>query len=65
MDLELSLSPIENTSSDDATMSSSGASALEVCLDIDKDSVKSSGFTREELSNAVRSGVETACVQGK
>ena len=64
MDLELSLSPIENTLMDN-TAASSGPAALEVSLEIEESSIKSSGFTREELLVTVKSGVEMACVQGK
>ena len=64
MDLELSLSPAEKALEND-TAASGGAAALEVDLEIEESSIKSSGFAREELLAAIKSGVETACVQGK
>lgn len=60
VDLELSLAPLEQPQSGNITASS----AIEVYLDIDKDSIKASGYSKEELVSAVNSGVETACVQG-
>ena len=63
VDLELSLSPVENTLMDD-TAASTGAAALEVGMEIENSSIKSSSFTREELLAAIKSGVEMACVQG-
>ena len=60
VDLELSLAPLEQPQSGNITTSS----AVEVYLDIDEDSIKTSGYSKEELVSAINSGVETACVQG-
>ena len=55
VEAELSLVPLDPNQKGDA---------LEVSLDIDSDSIKASGYSREELLTAVKSGIETACVQG-
>lgn len=60
VDLELSLAPLDQPQSGNITASS----AVEVCLDIDEEHIKASGYSKEELVNAINSGVETACVQG-
>ena len=60
VDLELSLAPLEQPQGGNITASS----AVEVYLDIDEESTKASGYSKEELMSAVNSGVETACVQG-
>ena len=38
--------------------------ALDVRLNIDNMSIKAPGYIREELLSAIKSGVESACVQG-
>ena len=38
--------------------------ALEVSLDADNDSINVPGYSREELLSAIKTGVESACVQG-
>ena len=60
VDLELSLAPLDQPQSGNITASS----AIEVYLDINKDHIKASGYSKEELVSAINSGVETACVQG-
>ena len=60
VNVELSLVPLDQSQRE----GSAQVSTLEVHLDIDKDSIKASGYSREELLNAVTAGVETACVQG-
>ena len=59
VEVELSLTPLDLSQNGDTAKS-----PLEVSLDIDSASIKTSGYNREELLNAIRSGVETACVQG-
>ena len=56
MEVELSLTPLDLSQKE---------SALEVSLDVDNESIKALGYSREELLNAIKSGVESACVQGK
>ena len=56
MEVELSLTPLNL---------SQKKSALEVSLDVDNDSINALGYNREELLSAIKSGVESACVQGK
>ena len=56
VEVELSLVPLDPNQK---------GGALEVSLDIDSDSsIKASGYSREELLSAIKSGAETACVQG-
>ena len=57
VEVELSLVPLTPPNQD--------GSSMEVGLDIDRDSVKSCGYSREEVLTAIESGVETACVQGR
>ena len=55
MEVELSLIPLDLSQKENL---------LEVSLDIDNMSIKAPGYIREELLSAIKSGVESACVQG-
>lgn len=55
MEVELSLIPLDLSQKENL---------LEVSLDIDNMSIKVPGYIREELLSAIKSGVESACVQG-
>ena len=59
VEVKLSLTPL-----DPSQKGKTASSPLEVSLDIDGTSIKASGYIREELLSAFKSGVETACVQG-
>ena len=59
VEVELSLTPL-----DPSQKGETATSPLEISLDIDDTSIKASGYSREELLSAIKSGVETACVQG-
>lgn len=55
VDVELSLTPWDINHKENA---------LEVSLDADNESIKAPGYSREELLSAIKSGVESACLQG-
>ena len=63
VNVELSLAPLVQFQLQESA-ASDRTSISEVQLDIDKDSIKASGYSREELLDAIKAGVETACVQG-
>ena len=56
VDVELSLTPLELNQNENAS--------VEVSLDVNHESIKAPGYSREELLSAIRSGVESACLQG-
>lgn len=56
VDVELSLTPLELNQNENAS--------VEVSLDVNRESIKAPGYSREELLSAIRSGVESACLQG-
>jgi hypothetical protein len=55
VDVELSLTPMDLDQKENA---------LEVSLDVDSGSTKTPGYSREELLSAIKSGVDSACLQG-
>jgi hypothetical protein len=55
VDVELSLTPMDLDQKENA---------LEVSLDVDSGSIKAPDYSREELLSAIKSGVESACLQG-
>lgn len=63
VEMTLSLTPLDGTQRGKAA-AVGGANTSEVCLDIDRESTKSCGYTKEELLSAIESGVETASIQG-
>ena len=54
--VEMSLTPLELNQNENAS--------VEVSLDVDRESIKAPGYSREELLSAIKSGVESACLQG-
>ena len=55
VEVELSLVPMDLSQKENA---------LEVSLDADNDTIKVPGYSREKLLSAIKTGVESACVQG-
>ena len=54
--VEMSLTPLELNQNENLS--------VEVSLDVDHESIKAPGYSREELLSAIKSGVESACLQG-
>ena len=54
--VEISLTPLELNQNENAS--------VEVSLDVNRESIKAPGYSREEVLSAIKSGVESACLQG-